>query len=132
MLQHITGFDSEDMVTSESLGKIDRKEYSDHIGGSLAGARIGVLRDLFRQGKEFEEGNKLIDDQIALMRMQRAVVVEGINTGMDLVSLLPVLRLNNYELRFAFDAYLRRRGPGSTVKTLAELVATGKYLEENR
>ncbi len=32
-------------------------------------------------------------------------------------------------LRFAFDAYLPRRGPSSPVKSLAELIASGKYLK---
>jgi len=39
------------------------------------------------------------------------------------------LRVNSYELRPAFDAYLRRRGPSSPVKTLSDLIATGKYLK---
>jgi Asp-tRNA(Asn)/Glu-tRNA(Gln) amidotransferase A subunit family amidase len=43
---------------------------------------------------------------------------------------MPFLRVNSYELRTAFDAYLRRRGPSSPVKTLAELIATGKYLKD--
>jgi Asp-tRNA(Asn)/Glu-tRNA(Gln) amidotransferase A subunit family amidase len=42
---------------------------------------------------------------------------------------MPSLRLNKYELRTAFDAYLHRRGPSSPVKTLADLIATGKYLK---
>src|SRR5439155_21989994 len=90
---------------------------------------IGVLRDLFRKGEEFESGNKLIEQQIAFMRDQRAVVIDGLTTGANLVSLMPLLRLNNYELQFAFDAYLRHRGPASPVKSLGELAATGKYLK---
>jgi Asp-tRNA(Asn)/Glu-tRNA(Gln) amidotransferase A subunit family amidase len=39
---------------------------------------------------------------------------------------MPLLRVNAYELRFAFDAYLSRRGASSPVKTFAELAASGK------
>ena len=42
---------------------------------------------------------------------------------------MPLLRVNGYELQTAFDAYLRRRGPSTPVKTLADLIATGKYLK---
>ena len=48
--------------------------------------------------------------------------------GIDLVERMPSLRLNSYELRPAFDAYLKRRGPSSPVKALLELIATRKYL----
>jgi amidase len=129
VLAQMQGFDPEDLLTWESLGKLDRKSYSDDLNDRLAGARIGVLRDLFRNGEEFDSGNKLIEQQIAFIREQRAVLVDGLSTGTNLVSLMPSLRLNSYELQFAFDAYLRHRGPASPVKSLEELAATGKYLK---
>jgi amidase len=129
VLEFIRGFDPEDLLSWDSLGKVDQRPYRDDLDDRLMGARIGVLRDLFRVGPEFDKGNKLIEQQIALIKEQRAVVVEGLTTGTDLFSLMPFLRLNGYELRFAFDAYLRHRGPASPVKSLAELAATGKYLK---
>jgi Asp-tRNA(Asn)/Glu-tRNA(Gln) amidotransferase A subunit family amidase len=88
-----------------------------------------VLRDLFRKGRDFDSGNKLVEGQIKLLRDHQAIVIDGLSTGMDLISLMPDLRVNSYELRPAFDAYLRRRGPSSPVKTLADLIATGNYLK---
>ena len=129
VLESIRGFDPEDLLTRDSLGKIEQPSYRDSIKEGLASARVGVLRDLFRKGEEFAAGNKLIEQQIAFLREQRAVVVDGLSTGVDLIGLMPSLRLNSYELRFAFDAYLRHRGPASPVKSLAELAATGKYLK---
>jgi Asp-tRNA(Asn)/Glu-tRNA(Gln) amidotransferase A subunit family amidase len=129
VLEYVRGFDPDDLLTRDSLGNIEHQSYRDVLKEGLADARIGVLRDLFRKGEEFEPGNTLILQQIALIREQRALVVDGLSTGMDLVALMPSLRLNSYELRFAFDAYLRRRGPASPVKSLAELAATGKYLK---
>jgi amidase len=129
LLTHLRGFDPEDLATADSLGKVDPKSYTEYLNDELAGKRIGVLRDLFRKGKEFELGNKLIDGQIALLHNRRAIVIDGLSTGRDLVSLMPLLRVNSYELRTAFDAYLSRRGPSSPVKTLAGLIATGKYLK---
>jgi amidase len=129
LLEHIRGFDSDDLTTTESLGKVERRSYSDALIERLAGTRIGVLRDLFRKGDQFAAGNRLIDGEIALLAQRGAIVVDGLTTGLNLVALMPTLRLNNFELRFAFDSYLRRRGPTSPVKTLAELVGTGKFLK---
>jgi Asp-tRNA(Asn)/Glu-tRNA(Gln) amidotransferase A subunit family amidase len=129
LMTQLRGFDPEDMTTADSLGKVDQKPYNEYLKGQLTGQRIGVLRDLFRQGKEFESGNNLIERQIGLLRDHQAIVIDGLSTGLDLISLMPDLRVNSYELRTAFDAYLRRRGPSSPVKTLADLIATGKYLK---
>jgi amidase len=127
LLTHMQGFDADDLLTAESLGRIDSKAYGEYLDDRLAGARFGVLRDLFRKGPEFDAGNRLIESQLLVLRQGRAVVVDGLSTDLDLISMIPFLRVNSYELRPAFDAYLKRRGPSSPVKTLAELVATGKY-----
>jgi Asp-tRNA(Asn)/Glu-tRNA(Gln) amidotransferase A subunit family amidase len=129
VLEHIRGFDPDDLTTAESLGRVDRRSYTDALIARVAGTRIGVLRDLFKKGDQFAVGNRLIDQEIALLGKQGAIVVDGLTTGLDLVALMPTLRLNNFEMKFAFDSYLRRRGATSPVKTLAELVATGKYLK---
>ena len=129
LLTYLRGFDPDDLATAASLGKVDPKTYTEYLDDRLVSARIGVLRDLFRKGEQFESGNKLIDKQLALLRDHRAVVIDGLSTGLDLISLMPLLRVNGYELQTAFDAYLRRRGPSTPVKTLADLIATGKYLK---
>ena len=61
-----------------------------------------------------------------------AVLVDGLTTGVELDSRMPSLRLNSYELRPAFDAYLKRRGPASPVTSLADLIASGKYLSRRQ
>lgn len=131
LLSFMRGFDPEDLFTWESLGKLDPAPYTDGLdAASLTGARIGVFRDLFREGEEFADINRRIEEQIEFMRRQGAVIVDGLRTGMDLVAFFPQARASVYEFRFAFDAYLRRRGPASPLKSLAELVATGKYLRD--
>lgn len=130
VLQYIRGFDPDDLLTSYSLGQIVAEPYSSHMDAGLANLRIGVLRDLFRKGAEFSNGNAIVEKQIALLREKHAIVLDGLSTGVDLVSLMPSLRTNAYELRVGFDAYLKRRGPASPVKSLAELVETGKYLKK--
>ena len=74
-------------------------------------------------------GNRLVESQLGLFGEAGAELVADLRTGMDLVALMPSLRVNSFELRPAFDAYLQRRGSSSPVKTLADLIATGKYLK---
>jgi Asp-tRNA(Asn)/Glu-tRNA(Gln) amidotransferase A subunit family amidase len=129
LLSAIRGFDPDDLATQESLGKLDPRPYTDFLNAPLDGARLGVLRDLFRQGEEFKPVNDVIEKEIDRIRDRHAMVIDGLSTGMDLISLTPVLRLNDFEARSAYETYLRRRGPTSPVKSLSDLVASGRYLE---
>jgi Asp-tRNA(Asn)/Glu-tRNA(Gln) amidotransferase A subunit family amidase len=133
LLTHIRGVDADDLLTWQSLGQVDAAPYTSVLDWrALAGARVGVLDDLFRRGGQFEPVNTIIRDQIAMMRQKGAVVVEGLTTGMDLVSLFPALRVNRFEWKFALDAYLRRRGGSGAIRTMDDLAASGKYLESLR
>jgi len=129
VLQVIRGFDAEDLVTAESVGQTDTKPYEAAGADTFAGARIGVLRDLFRKGDEFVAGNTLIERQIEMLGARGAMIVDGVSTGLDLIEMMPTLRLNSYELRPSFDAYLMRRGATAPVATLADFIAGGRYLK---
>jgi Asp-tRNA(Asn)/Glu-tRNA(Gln) amidotransferase A subunit family amidase len=128
VLSIIRGFDPEDLSTADSLGRIEAKTYSTNWNEGLAGMRVGVLRDLFRKEPQAAAGNALVESQLKIIAARGATIVDGQTTGLDLIDRMPSLRVNSYEVRTAFDAYLRRRGPTSPIKTLLELVATGKYL----
>jgi Asp-tRNA(Asn)/Glu-tRNA(Gln) amidotransferase A subunit family amidase len=82
-----------------------------------------------RRGDEFAEASALVDRQIDVMRQHGASIVEDLTTGGNLIERFPNLRVNDFELRVTHDAYLARRGPASPVKTLSELVASGKFLK---
>ncbi|MFQ5702710.1 MAG: amidase family protein [Gemmatimonadales bacterium] len=130
MLTYMRGFDAEDLFTWESLGKLDPRPYTDFLDSTaLSGARIGVFRDLFRRGEEFQEINGLIEQEIDFVRRQGAVVIDGLTTGMDLVAFFPQARASVFEFKYVFDAYLKNRGPDTPVHSLEELMATGKYLK---
>lgn len=130
MLTYMRGFDAEDLFTWESLGKLTPAPYTEALTPrGLVGARLGVFRDLFREGGEFAAINGLIEKQIDFMREQGAVTIDGLRTGMDLVKFFPLARASTQEFKFAFNAYLKNRGPDTPVRTLEELRATGKYLK---
>lgn len=128
LLTAIQGFDVEDLITSAML---ETTPPGSHTRPALAAGetlRIGVLRELFPAGAESAPANALVEAALGRLRAQ-TTIVEGLSTGLDLRAMLPSLRVNNYEVRVAFDAYLRRRGPASPVHALADLIASGKYLK---
>jgi amidase len=129
LLDVLRGFDEDDLMTTESLGRVPATSFAEITADGMRGIRIGVLRDLFRIGAQFEPINKLIEAQIAVMRAQGAEVTDPVTTGSDVVAMMPTLRVNSYEVKPAFDGYLRRRGAASPVKTFADLVATGRWLK---
>jgi amidase len=127
LLNEVRGIDPEDLTTLAQLAHTDRAAYVGGLGQPLNGMRLGVLRDLFRQGPGFEAANKLVDKQLAVLEERGAALVPNVSSGRDLIVEMPTMRLNSFELRPAFDAYLAARRPGP-INTLAELIATGKYL----
>jgi Asp-tRNA(Asn)/Glu-tRNA(Gln) amidotransferase A subunit family amidase len=128
VLEVIRGFDAEDLLTAESLEQSAQAVYADASATSVQGVRVGKLADLFRAGAEFEPANAMAAKQIALLGGRGVTIVEDVRTGLDLIAMMPTLRLNSFELRPAFDAYLRRRGD-ERVRTLADLIATGSWLK---
>jgi amidase len=128
LLDVIRGFDAEDLLTAESLQRATPAAFADAATGPLQSVRLGKLVDLFRAGPEFTDTNALVAKQIALLGGRGVTIVENVRTGMNLIEMMPTLRLNSFELRPSFDVYLARRGHPQ-VKTLADLIATGKWLK---
>jgi amidase len=118
VLEAIRGFDADDLSTTAALNRLPLPSY----------ARIGVLRDLFRKGEQFDEGNTIVERQIEMLREHGIALSRHLSTGADLFALMPDLRVNNFEMPAAFDSYLRRRGASRPVDSFATLVKTGKHL----
>lgn len=122
----VAGFDSDDLLTTQSLGKIPTGSYTNFLrGDGLRGARIGVFRDLFRKGPMHQEGVALVERAIASMKKEGAVVIDGLSLGMDLFAALEDARLNYYEGPSAFETYFRRLGPNAPIRSVEELVRKG-------
>ena len=125
VLQAIRGFDDADAMTERSLAV--PQEPLRPIS-KADGLRVGVLVDMFRDGEQFAAFNEVVLAQRATLTRAGLAVIDGLSTGSNPIAMMPELRVNNFELRSAFDAYLVRRGPRSPVKTFAELASGGKYL----
>jgi amidase len=125
VLQTIRGFDDRDAATEQSLGapQAPLRPIPD-----AKGLRVGVLVEMFREGEQFTAFNTVVLAQRAALARAGLTVIDDLSTGSNPITLMPDLRVNSFELRTAFDAYLSARGPTSPVKTFADFVAGGKYL----
>lgn len=125
VVQAIRGYDDGDPATEPTLAM-------SHAPlrpiGDAKNLRVGVLVDMFRDGEPFAAFNTVVLAQRAALARAGMIVIDDLATGSNLIAMMPDLRVNSFELRTAFDAYLQRRGPNSPVKTFAELAAGGKYL----
>ena len=130
---YMRGLDGADLFTHASLGKIPEQPYTDFLReDGLRGARIGVLRDLFREGAEYAEINGLIEKEIEVLIEQGAVVMDGLSTGIDLVKFFPLARASTEEFLEAFRVYAERRGDTLPYPTLQSLVDSGQMLPRLR
>jgi Asp-tRNA(Asn)/Glu-tRNA(Gln) amidotransferase A subunit family amidase len=129
MLSVMAGVDPNDQITRLSIGRTPSEPYENYLGSaSLRGKRIGVLRDLFKEGGEHEPFNALIETAIAELKKGGAVIVDPVRSGTDLLGMAgPAVSLGDDEYQVAFDAYMAARGPGQPIKNLAELIASGKF-----
>ena len=129
LLSHLRGFDIEDLQTYASLEGRPGAGASTDESKDVGRLRVGVLRQLFPADAASAPGNALVEAALGRLRTS-TTVVDGLTTRLDLQPLIPSLRVNNYEVRFAFDAYLQRRGPTSPVRSLAALITSGNYLKD--
>ena len=130
LASYMRGLDAEDLFTHASLGQIPEQPYTDFLrADGLRGARIGVLRDLFRAGEEYAEINGLIEAQIAVLKEQDAVVMDGLSLGLDLVEFFPLARASTEEFTEVYRAYAARRGETLPYPTLEALVESGQMLD---
>lgn len=129
----VAGFDAEDLLSLPALDHMPAGSYTQFLDkNGLKGARIGVLRDLFRKGEKHAEGRVIVEAAIAQMRDAGAIVVDDLTLGIDLVKTLDTtfgLRTNFYEAQFSYDLYFRRLGPNAPIKNMDELVAHGELVK---
>jgi Asp-tRNA(Asn)/Glu-tRNA(Gln) amidotransferase A subunit family amidase len=129
----IHGFDVEDLLTKESIGMTPKGSYTQFLDiEGLKGARIGVFRDLFRKGPMHEEGTRLIEAAIEVLKENGATVIDPVSTGLDLFPILSESRSNYYEGQFSYDMYFRRLGPDAPIKSVEDLLEIGGDLVKPR
>jgi len=133
LLDVIKGYDPEDSATAPL-----EKE----IGSSLAGnlkreglkeKRIGVLRSLFGKEEIHSEVNERISEALETIRQEGGVVID-LQEEIDADYLIKEVSVHLYELKRELNGYLEELGERSAVRSLAEIIASGRFhkgIEEN-
>jgi Asp-tRNA(Asn)/Glu-tRNA(Gln) amidotransferase A subunit family amidase len=112
MLDAMAGYDPEDPVTAEGVGRVPEDGYVSHLDADgLEGARIGVVRAFFGLADEesgpesaAEAVTAVVDDAIAEMEAAGATVVDPVEV-LDL-EFVESARVLQYEFARDFDTYL--------------------------
>src|ERR1700730_18148595 len=126
MLDAMAGYDPKDPVTALSVGHIP-KSYTAYLKNGLKGARLGVFKTLFGNGRDYEEVNKVIAKAIEALKEQGAVVVPVEDPAIDPDKFHANVRLNEFEFQTDINRYLEAQGPRVVVHSLAEIIASGQY-----
>ncbi|MBW8782803.1 MAG: hypothetical protein JF599_13080 [Verrucomicrobia bacterium] len=124
MLTAMVGFDAEDLVTAQSIGRLPAEPYTAFLKkDGLKGARIGVIRALFRGGPRFAEGHRLAAQALERLKDAGAVLVDPTDLDFDLIAALGEASLGNFERKFAHNWYLSRLPADAPIHSVDEMIA---------
>ncbi|MFO1323321.1 MAG: amidase [Burkholderiales bacterium] len=124
LLTAMAGADPRDAATAAGRGHA--RDYTRSLAAAgLAGARIGVARDLFGYNDRLD---RVIEDAIAAMKSAGAIVVDPVRIANHDKLDASEMEVLLYEFKAGLDAYLRALGPGAAVHSLADVIA---YNERN-
>lgn len=126
VLEAIASYDFADPVTAWSDGYIPKSYTSFLQPNGLKGAKIGVLQNFFGSKLEHTAVNNVTNAAIAEMKQQEAVIVPITIPDLDTDKLVSDVSVHLYELKPHLQAYLASLGSNAPVKTLAEIIASGK------
>jgi amidase len=120
LLGALAGVDPDDSATRSSEGKAaaDYTRFLDPNG--LKGARLGVARKLFGMT---DATDSLIEDALAGMKRQGAVLVDPADLATMGKFNDPELEVMLYEFKADLNAYLASLGPAAPIHTLEEAIA---------
>jgi Asp-tRNA(Asn)/Glu-tRNA(Gln) amidotransferase A subunit family amidase len=131
MLDAMSGYDPKDPVTAFSLGCIPKSYSAGLDRNALQGARLGVLKTLFGDGPEHQEVNRVMEGALEALRRAGAALVPVADSVMDTAVLAVELDVQKYEFKTLLNSYLQSLGPKAQVRSLADILASGKYLKSN-
>jgi amidase len=121
LLEVMVGYDPADPITAFGKGRIPRSYAQLLDPGSLKGARIGVMTNLFGAAERHREVNQVMDGVIARMVGLGATIVRFDLPAYDVFA--PVVSTSQFEARTVMDRYFSALGPQAPVKSFAELIA---------
>lgn len=126
VLDAVAGYDAADLATQASLGKIPSQPYISFVDpNGLKGARVGVLREMIREGKVHKEGNELFAKALADFAAAGAQIIDPVMTGLDLTEGQTLAGAPTFERADAINAYLARLPATAPIRTVEEMIAKG-------
>lgn len=129
VLDVIAGYDPADLITESCIGKLPDRPYTSFVDPKgLSGARLGVLREMFRSGPTHAEGVALAEKALADMKAAGAVMIDPVTTGLNLVETQNDGGEAKYSRAMAIDAYLATLPPGAPIRSVAEMIEKGGSL----
>jgi Asp-tRNA(Asn)/Glu-tRNA(Gln) amidotransferase A subunit family amidase len=132
ILDVIAGYDANDPVTADSVGRVPPTYTQSLTADGLKGARIGVIREPLDPkadpaSPEYKQVRAVIDRALANLKRLGAVVVDSV-TIPDLASRSARMYDGNvFETEVATNKYLAQH-PNAPVKTLSEILLSGKVV----
>ncbi|MGH7501949.1 MAG: amidase family protein [Longimicrobiales bacterium] len=123
MLDVLAGEDPADPATAESRGHIPETYTASLDANALRGARFGVVRQLIQREGTDAEVLARFHDAVATMRRLGATVLDTVD-----VWVLDSVRVSLCSsFKRDLEQYLASLGPGAPVRTLAEIVESGRF-----
>jgi Asp-tRNA(Asn)/Glu-tRNA(Gln) amidotransferase A subunit family amidase len=124
VLDIVAGFDPNDLVTAESLGHLPMESYTTFVDpNGLEGARIGVLRGMFRSGPEHEESLVLAEQALEDMEDAGAILMDPVSPPFDLYAQLRLASVSSFERQVSHNHYLSHIAPDAPIQNIEEMVA---------
>jgi amidase len=121
-LDTIVGIDANDLITAQALTHTPTVPYESFINvNGLRGARIGILREMFRHGPAHSEGLALTEKAIFELRKAGADVFDPVFLGIDL-DRTRMLKVNYWESEVILDKYFADFGPNAPFKSVREMI----------
>jgi Asp-tRNA(Asn)/Glu-tRNA(Gln) amidotransferase A subunit family amidase len=124
VFQVIVGEDPEDAVTARARGRAIPNYRASLVRDGLKGARLGILRDAYERPTADEE----------VLKVFMAAVADLKAAGAEIVDPAVVDRPRRTQgaggcrgFKYDIDEYLATRGKNAPVKSLAEIVASGRF-----
>jgi Asp-tRNA(Asn)/Glu-tRNA(Gln) amidotransferase A subunit family amidase len=122
MLDTMAGIDANDLMTAHSLTHLPSTSYTSFINpDGLRGARIGVLREMFRSGPAHAAGLALAEKAIFELNRAGATVYDPVLLGINL-DRIRMLKVNYWEAETVLDKYFVDFGPNAPFHSVREMV----------
>jgi Asp-tRNA(Asn)/Glu-tRNA(Gln) amidotransferase A subunit family amidase len=127
MLDVMAGFDPDDPASARGVNHIPHS-FTDYLDADgLRGARIGVLTRFFGKEAIHADVNAVTARALDAFRGAGATVIEIPDPALDSDAILRDCDVQKWEFKALFNDYLASLGDRAPVKSLHELIASGRY-----